>query len=179
MEKKAYTWGALTAFLAWGCTSLPPYEKTVEKVELNRFMVKWYVIASRPTSFEKGAFNAVESYSFDPVNERINIDFYYNDGSANGPIKRIPQTGRVYNKVTSAHWKVKPSWWWFPFDADYLIIGLHPDYEWTAIGVPNQKYLWVMSQKSQMPEEQLQSILKDLAAKGYNTEHVERVPQFP
>lgn len=172
---------ALALFAAiltlWGCTTMPSYDKTVSKVELGRFMTKWYVIASRPTGFEKDAFNATEAYTFNTAEDRIDIDFRFNQGSADGPIKTIPQTARVFNKDTFAHWKVKPSWWWFPFQADYLIIGLHPDYEWTAVGVPNQKYLWVMAQKPHMSDELLKKILDDLRASGYDTSRVERVPQ--
>ena len=36
--------------------------KTVESVNLDRFMGEWYVIAHIPTFIEKNAFNAVESY---------------------------------------------------------------------------------------------------------------------
>ena len=36
--------------------------KTVEFVDLERFMGDWYVIANIPTFIEKGATNAIESY---------------------------------------------------------------------------------------------------------------------
>ena len=42
-----------------GCSSVPTVPH-VAKVDLQRFMVDWYVIASIPTPFEKGAHNAVE-----------------------------------------------------------------------------------------------------------------------
>jgi apolipoprotein D and lipocalin family protein len=37
--------------------------KTVPYVDLERFMGDWYVVANIPTFVEKGAHNAVESYS--------------------------------------------------------------------------------------------------------------------
>ena len=39
--------------------------KTVDYVDLERFMGDWYVIANIPTFIEKGAVNAVESYELD------------------------------------------------------------------------------------------------------------------
>ena len=39
--------------------------KTVEQVDLERFMGPWYVIANIPTFVEKGAHNAVENYRLD------------------------------------------------------------------------------------------------------------------
>jgi apolipoprotein D and lipocalin family protein len=49
-----------------GCSSskMPPLDPVAE-VDIDRFMGDWYVIASIPTSIEKSAFNAVESYRLD------------------------------------------------------------------------------------------------------------------
>ena len=45
--------------IATGCQAMKPIH-TVEKVDLERFMGDWYVIASIPTFIEKEAFNAIE-----------------------------------------------------------------------------------------------------------------------
>ena len=45
--------------------------KTVDYVDLERFMGDWYVIANIPTFIEKGAVNAVESYELDSEGELI------------------------------------------------------------------------------------------------------------
>ena len=47
------------------CASRGPEMKTVEYVDLERFMGSWYVIANIPTFLEKGAHNAVETYELD------------------------------------------------------------------------------------------------------------------
>ena len=39
--------------------------QVIERVDLERFMGQWYVIANIPTLIEKGAHNAVESYRLD------------------------------------------------------------------------------------------------------------------
>jgi len=46
-----------------GCVAKLPPLKTVKSVDIQRFMGDWYVIANIPTWIEKGAHNAVESYS--------------------------------------------------------------------------------------------------------------------
>ena len=43
-----------------------PPVPTVAKVDLERYMGEWYVIANIPTSYEKGAYNALESYRLNP-----------------------------------------------------------------------------------------------------------------
>ncbi|MBT8115776.1 MAG: lipocalin family protein, partial [Arenicella sp.] len=51
-----------------GCASTQPM-KTVDYVDLQRFMGDWYVIANIPTFLEKDAYNAVESYALNESGE--------------------------------------------------------------------------------------------------------------
>jgi apolipoprotein D and lipocalin family protein len=67
-----------------GCSSVD-YNQTITKLDKDRFMKKWYVIAGRFTFLEKGAHNAVEIYSWNAKEDRIDIDFYFNKNSFDGP----------------------------------------------------------------------------------------------
>jgi len=162
-------------FFLNACQSTDPYLKTVEFVNMDAFVGKWYVIASRPTMFEKNAYNATETYSLNKESGKIDVDFRYKKGSFTGPEKTIPQKAFIHNKQTNAHWKI--SLWWLPFKLDYLVIDMDKLYQWTVIGVPNQKYLWIMSRKPEMNEDLLSKILMQIKLKGYDTSHVNRVPQ--
>ncbi len=155
-----------------GCAS-DTYHKTVDKIEIDQFMRKWYVIAGRFTSLEKDVYNSIEEYSWNEKEKQIEIDFRYNKGGFNGELVKIPQTGKIKNKDTNAHWKIKPGK--FPFSLftfDYLIIGLGENYEWTAIGVPNEKYLWIMSPNPAFPKSKIPEILESLKATGYDTSDI-------
>jgi apolipoprotein D and lipocalin family protein len=108
---------------------------------------------------------------------RIDVDFTYNKGSLSGPQKSIPQKAWVYNHDTNAHWKVSPFW---PLRFDYLIVGLDENYRWTAVGVPDQKYLWIMARDWKNPEATVQEAIQQLKASGYKTENLVTVPhQWP
>lgn len=145
------------------------YDKTVDFVDLERFMGDWYVVAGRFTPLEKNVFNGVETYKWNTKANRIDISFTYNQGSLTGPVKSLPQKGWVFNTQTNAHWKVSPLW---PLKLDYLVIGLAADYEWTVIGVPNEKYVWIMSRNPKLPKETIQNIIDELNIKGYNTDRI-------
>ncbi|MCO4754738.1 MAG: lipocalin family protein [Bacteriovoracaceae bacterium] len=123
---------------------------------------------------EKGAHNSVEHYRWNEKKERIDIDFYFNKDSFTGKIKKIPQKGWIHNEKTNAHWKVRPFW---PLKFDYLVIDLAEDYSWTVIGVPSQKWVWIMSDNWKMDDEQLNMIIARLNKMGYSTKDVNRVPQ--
>lgn len=150
------------------------YQRTVSSVDLDRFMKKWYVIAGRFTRMENGAHNAVEEYKYNEKEERIDINFYFNKDSFTGEVKRIPQKAWVENSKTKAHWKVSPFW---PLKFDYLVIALADDYSWTAIGVPNQKYLWIMADRPDLSDEELNSILLKVKAVEYSVKDIVRIPQ--
>jgi apolipoprotein D and lipocalin family protein len=136
-----------------------------EKINLSQFMGQWYVQTGRFTYFEKDAYNAVELYTWNEDKDRIDIEFSFNKKSLNGELKSIAQKGWVYNHETNTHWKVSPLW---PIKLDYLIVYVDPNYEWTAIGVPDQKYLWVMSRAKNPPREQADKIIEILRKKNYN-----------
>lgn len=162
----------LLLFLFIQCSSSGSYQKTVPNVDLNRFMGKWYVIASRPTSFEEGAFNAIEKYTYNSEKDRVDIDFSFNKGSLTGPLKTMPQTGYIIDKVNNSYWKVSPFW---PLKFDYLIIDLDKDYQWTVIGVSDQKYIWVMARKPVLTEDAYNAILSRIEKLGYDYKGMKKV----
>jgi len=82
----------LTAAAA-GCSSNPPMP-TVDYVDLERYMGDWYVIANIPTFLERGAHNAVESYSLNPDGTIATVFTFRKDGF-DGEKKRYTPRGFV------------------------------------------------------------------------------------
>ncbi len=162
----------LTIFSS-SCSS-SSYEATVEHVDLNRFMKKWYVIAGRFTFLEKGAHNAIEKYEYNTQKKRIDISFSFNKDGFEGPLKDIPQKGWIENTQTNAYWTVSPFW---PLKFDYLVIALEENYSWTAIGVPSGKYLWIMSDRWNWTDEEINQVLEKLSKIGYPVNDIVRIPQ--
>lgn len=156
------------------CTTTSDFRKTVDKVEINKFMKKWYVIAGRVTMMENGAHNSVEEYTWNKDEERIDVNFYYNKDSFDGKIKKIPQKAWIEDNQTNAYWSVSPFW---PLKFDYLIIDLAPDYSWTVVGVPSQKWVWIMAQDWSMDDDTLATIIQRIKKLGYNTDEIIRIPQ--
>ncbi len=163
----------IICIFSFGCSSMD-YKKTVDYVDIQKFMTKWYVIAGRLTFLEKGAHNATETYTWNSKEERIDIAFSFNKDSFEGEVKEIPQKGWIQNKETNAYWKVSPFW---PLKFDYLIIDMDENYDWVVIGVPSQNYIWIMSKNWDMDQDQLEKIKQSIKSKKYNIENIKRVPQ--
>lgn len=157
-----------------GCTTTESNVKTVSSVDINKFMGDWYVLAGRFTFLEKDVHNALERYTWNAEKERIDVAFTYNKGSLTGPQQSIPQKAWVFDSVSKAHWKVSPFW---PFKFDYLIVALDKDYRWTAIGVPDQKYLWIMARDWKNPEATVAAAVKALNEASYDSSRLVLVPQ--
>jgi apolipoprotein D and lipocalin family protein len=165
---------SLTAFAAACSTTkeLPPLEK-VAAVDLNRFMGDWYVLANIPTFLEKGAHNAVENYQMN-ADGSIAIKFtFYKDGF-DGELRTLRMTGTIVEGTSNAEWKVSPFW---PLRFPYYTIDLDPDYKWVIVATPNRGYLWIMAREPSLPENQLNSLIEKMVARGFNREAIQIVPQ--
>ena len=92
-----------------GCAAKGPEMKTVDYVDLERFMGDWYVIANIPTFLEKGAHNAVETYALDD-DGTIDTTFTYREDSFDGPEKRYNPRGFILDAGTNARWGMRFLW---------------------------------------------------------------------
>ena len=156
-----------------GCAaSLPPL-KTVERVDLERFMGTWYVIASIPTFIETDAFNGVESYRLD-ADGTVDTTFTFRKGSFDGPLKTYNPRGFIVDTASNATWGMQFIW---PIKAEYLITHLSDDYGQTVIGRNKRDYVWIMARSPQIPEADYERIVAELAAQGYDVTKLRKVPQ--
>ncbi|MAV69508.1 MAG: hypothetical protein CMG04_01645 [Candidatus Marinimicrobia bacterium] len=148
--------------------------KTVEFVDLERFMGDWYVIANIPTFIEKRATNAIESYELMEDGKTIKTTFSFFNDSPDGKKKVYNPTGFVYNSETNAEWRMQFIW---PFKSVFLIIDLDEGYNYTVIGIPSKKYVWIMAREPALSEQLYETILENLSEIGYNTSLISKVPQ--
>ncbi len=150
------------------------YTKTVDHVDIQKFMGTWYVITGRTSFLEEGATNSVEKYTWNEADQNIDIDFSFHKDSPTGPLKSIPQKAWIFNSQTNAHWKVQPFW---PLKFDYLVVAMDPNYEWTVIGVPSGSYIWIMARTPEISDAKMAEIMSTLQAVGYPTDGMSKVIQ--
>jgi apolipoprotein D and lipocalin family protein len=160
----------------FGCQTaakVPPQRAMDRRVDLQKFMGPWYVIAHIPTFIETEAYNAVESYQLDP-DGTIATTFTFNKGGFDGPLKTYKPRGFVYNTDTNAEWRMQFVW---PFKAAFLITDLSPDYQTTIIGVPHRKYVWIMARTKTIPSARYAEMVKSLEKSGHDISKLRKVPQ--
>ncbi len=148
--------------------------RTVQKVDLQRYMGDWYVIANIPNRIEKNCHDSIETYAMRPDGQIDNL-FYCRDSSFNAPLEqRVNTVAMVDNKDTNAEWRVR----FFRYVwVKYLIVDLDPEYQWSVIGHPSREYGWVLSRTKSLPPETYAQILDRLRGQGYDTSLFVKVPQ--
>jgi len=165
---------AVTASLTLAaCAGNGPEMKTVDYVDLERFMGDWYVIANIPTFLEKGAHNAVETYEMND-DGTIATTFTFRDGSFDGEKKEYNPKGFVRDTGSNALWGMRFIW---PIKADYRIVYLDDDYSQTIIGRQKRDFVWIMARKPNISEADYKQLLGIVESLGYDVSKVERVPQ--
>lgn len=156
-----------------GCATTNPKLKTVDHIDLNRYMGPWYVIACIPTFIETKAYNAIEEYRLLPDGS-IDTIFTFNNGGFNGPKKRFNPHGFVVDKINNSTWGMQFIW---PFKAEFLITYLTPDYGQTIIARNKRDYFWIQARTPQISDSDYQHLLGILASQGYDITKVRKVPQ--
>ena len=158
--------------LATGCRSHAPLA-SVERVDLQRFMGDWYVIAHVPSRPERDAVNAVESYRL-AADGTIETTFRYREGSTDAPLKTMRPRGFVRPHSGNAVWGMQFVW---PIRAEYVIAYLDPAYEQTIVARTARDYAWIMARTPVIPEAEYARLVARLEQLGYATSRVRRVPQ--
>lgn len=161
--------GAMTGCQTMPATPLP----TVDRIELERYMGPWYVIAHIPSWPERNAFNAVETYALAPDGS-IATTFTFNAGRFDGPVQTMRPRGFVRDRTTNATWGMQFVW---PIKAEYLITYIDPDYTQTIVSRSRRDYVWIMARTPTIPEADYTALVARVAAQGYDVTRLRRVPQ--
>lgn len=159
------------------CQSAPtrPPLAVAPQLDIDRYMGDWYVIAVIPTWPERNAHDAVERYERRP-DGRIATTFTFRDGGPDEPLKTMRPVGTVLPGTGNAIWTMQFLW---PFEADYRIMHIDPDYKEVVVGREKRDYVWIMSRTPTMPAADLERLTRFVGAQGYDTARLRQVPQRP
>jgi apolipoprotein D and lipocalin family protein len=153
--------GAFTLANA-GSPGLPPL-RTVDKVDLQRYLGRWYEIARLPNRFQKGCAGSTADYALREDGEISVINSCRNE--KDGSLEQV--TGRAWIVDTVSNAQLKVTFFW-PFRGDYWIIELGKEYEYAVVGTPSRKYLWILSRTASMDEGLYAAILQRAAQQGFD-----------
>jgi apolipoprotein D and lipocalin family protein len=147
--------------------------KTVDHVDLKRYMGKWYEIAAFPQRFEKGCHCTTAEYELTEKSYVRVLNTCRKD-SPGGKIKRARGKGFLVKGSNNAKLRVQFFW---PFRGNYWIIDLAEDYSFAVVGDPTRQYLWILCRTPQMDQALYRQILDRVEAMGFDVSRLEMTDQ--
>lgn len=145
---------------------------TVQKLDIQRFLGRWYEIGRFPHSFEKDLVGVTATYTL-KENGKLEV---LNQGylkTLDGELKSA--IGKA--KLTGNPGQLKVSFFLF-FYADYNILELDQDgYQWALIGSSSPGYLWILARTPAISGDLYEKILLKAKERGYDTARIYKVPQ--
>jgi apolipoprotein D and lipocalin family protein len=161
------------------CATAPerPPVQVVERVDIERYMGRWYEIARFPNSFQDGrgrrCVGTTATYALRPDGQ-VAVTNRCLD-AADGD-KAVTADGSAYAVEGTGNAKLRVSFFW-PFYGDYWVIGLDPAYRWAVVGAPDRDYLWILSRTPEMRPAEYAEAVGIAAAQGFDVSRLQPTPQ--
>lgn len=161
----------LAVFVALAAAA-PFDSQPMPKVDLPRYMGRWYEVARYPQRFERGCHGVTADYALRP-DGRVSVVNTCRKGSLSGPVKTARAVGW---SVEPANSRFRVRFFW-PFTAPYWVVALDPEYRWAMVGHPGRKAFWLLSRTPRLPPALEAELLGKMRELGYDPARLERGEQ--
>lgn len=160
-----------------GCATPHANLSTHAHVDLNKYAGTWYEQARLPNRFQKNCAGDVQAnYALKP-DETITVtnQCRKKDGSTDVATGE-GRLSKAFDPRDSSKLEVRfaPKWTsWIPMVwGDYWIIKLDERYQYSLVGTPDRKYLWVLSRDKQADQVTVSQLLEYARAQGFDVGRV-------
>jgi apolipoprotein D and lipocalin family protein len=160
---------------AWAGAEDEP--QTVSRVDLDRYLGRWYEIARLPNRFQDHCVADVSAeYRLLQDGDLRVINRCLEEG---GVLDEAWGVARVVDTGSNARLKVSfvSLFGWHLFWGDYWIIGLADDYGYAVIGTPDRDYGWVLSRTPSLSASAWAEVRQLLVTNGYDPERFVFTPK--
>ncbi len=165
-----------------GCASTPPnpnpraaQELALAKVDLPRYMGRWYVIANIPYFGERNYVGSQAEWKL-RGDGKIDDAFIGRKGGFDRPETRREFVDTVVPGTDNARWSVRLFW---PISVTQLTLYVDDDYQYTLLGYPGKSLGWIFARTPDISDAKYRELLEKMNEQGYDTSRFQRVPQKP
>lgn len=159
------------ALLIVGCAPLGPKHPfgnaavpaPAKKVDLQRYLGKWYELARYEQGFQKGCDGVTAEYT---LRNDGAISVLNRCRKPDGKISAAKGKAKIVDVATNAKLKVS---FFGPFYGDYWVLDHADDYSWSIVGEGSGRYLWLLSRDPQPGQARLDALIARARALGYDT----------
>lgn len=160
-----------------GCATPHADLPTQSGVDLKKYVGTWYEQARLPNRFQKKCVGDVRAdYALTADNTIGVTNQCRKDDGAIDVAEGEGRLAKAFDPPDPAKLEVRfaPKWTgWLPMVwGDYWIMRLEGDYQYSLVGTPDRKYLWVLSRDKQADKAVVTQMLDYARAQGFDTEKV-------
>jgi len=164
------------ALFAAACVQSPVYRLSddplpVADIEQSRYLGFWHEQARLPNSFERGCVRATAEYA---LREDGLISVVNTCIDARG--ERRVANGRARPAGDASEGKLKVSFFG-PFWGDYWVLDRGDNYEWSIVGEPSGRYLWLLTREQTLTTVERAAFEQRISALGYRPADMEWAAQ--
>ena len=173
MRGKYLIFGVLgTSVLLGACAAIPKpgpvgnraVPQPAKPLDIQRYMGLWYEQFRYEASFEKDMEEVTARYSVNPDGTVKVVNRGRTKGGS-GKWKQSIGKAKVVDVETSAKLKVS---FFGPFYGNYWVLDHEDHYEWSIVGEPSGRYLWVLTRAKHPGVELLGTLQARVKAMGYD-----------
>lgn len=171
--------GLILVSFCYQVSALSGNFQTVDQVDLQKYIGRWYEIASIPQSFQKQCVS--DTTAEYQVNTDGTIQVINSCATKSGERSVAKGRAKIVNPMTNAELKVTFvnlfGHWIYTFGGGYYVVGLGSNYEYAIVGHPTYEYAWILSRTPQLDEVTLNDIDNQLKRLGYDSCALKMTPQ--
>jgi len=140
----------------------------VSFVEVERYMGRWYEIATTPSFQQSSCYNTQAEYTFNEAMGWVDVVNTCSVGSTSGNKQQIQGRAELVDLETQAKLKVI----FFGQAAPYWVVALDgtegsDPYQWVVVSVPGKSVIWILSRTKQLLAEEREAIESHLIERGF------------
>ena len=169
----------LVAGSAHAAATEPAPLKTIERLDLVRYLGTWHEIARTPNWFQQKCASDTRAEYRPQSGDTVQV--INRCRGADGQLNEAIGEARRVGGPDSARLEVRfaPAWLsWLPFVwGDYWVVDLDPEYQLVAVSEPQREYLWVLARQTQVDPQAYAALLGRLKQQGFDLSKLERSPQ--
>ncbi len=156
-----FGWGLTTTALA----SSPPLPQPARPVDMQRLAGRWYEVARVPNLAENGCPFATTDW--DPLpNGKFRVTQTCSKGPGSPPGRVVRATADPLDAKGNTKWRM--NYFGGFIRRDYWVLDSAPDGAWIILGMPGQRYVWVLCRDPQTPQAQREAYIQRVATLGYD-----------
>jgi apolipoprotein D and lipocalin family protein len=144
-----------------------PTNQPVQTLDLSRYLGLWHEIAHLPMFFQRNCVDQITATYTQNPDGTIGVVNACRTGA--GACTSSKGIARPSNAPGALKVTFVPRWlrWLPPVWADYWIIDIDKDYQWSVVGSPSFRYLWILAREPSVTSATFDALTARAAARGY------------